>query len=548
MNVMNDDVWKKLYEDWERLNNIHLQDLYVNNPNRFNEFSFSKDDLIIDFSKERVDSIAWKNLLELAVSCNVEAKRNAMFSGEHINTTEDRAVMHIALRAESDDGYMIDGINSSELVDETLQRFLTFAELIRTGKIKNARGEVFTDVVNIGIGGSDLGPVMSIKALKSYNYDGPNLHFLANIDGNDFQDTFTDLNPASTLILIASKTFTTIETMTNAKTAKKWLLSELSDDEVGANMVALSTNVTATSLFGIKKNYVFGFWDWVGGRYSMCSSIGLPIALAIGAARFRELLNGFRDMDQHFRSAPLEQNLPILMALVGIWRRNIMKAPTMAIMPYDQRMDRFPAYIQQMDMESNGKCITVSGGNVKYKTAPIIWGEAGTNAQHSFFQLLHQGTDVVPVDFMISANVTHGLIGHHDKLIANFLAQSEALAFGKTKEIALNEMLDQGLDLEKATNLAPHRSFEGNKPSTSIIYESMTPFTLGRLIALYEHKVFVQGAIWDVNSFDQWGVELGKVAAVDIGKVLDGDASIQNLHVATQPLLKKLNEMRRNNK
>ena len=545
MNAMNDDVWKKLYEDWERLNNTHLQDLYVNNPNRFDEFSFTKDDLTIDFSKERIDSIAWKNLLDLAVSCNVEAKRNAMFSGEHINNTEDRAVMHIALRAETDDGYMVDGINSFELVDETLQRFLTFADLIRNGEIRNARGEVFTDVVNIGIGGSDLGPVMSIKALKSYSHNGPNLHFLSNIDGNDFQDTFANLNPASTLILIASKTFTTIETMTNAKTAKKWLLSELSDDEVGANMVALSTNVTATSVFGIKKNYVFGFWDWVGGRYSMCSAIGLPIALAIGEARFRELLNGFRDMDQHFRSAPLEQNLPILMALVGIWRRNVMKAPTMAIMPYDQRMDRFPAYIQQMDMESNGKSTTVSGEKVKYETAPIIWGEAGTNAQHSFFQLLHQGTDVVPVDFMIAANVTHGLIGHHEKLIANFLAQSEALAFGKTKGIALNEMLDQGFDLEKATNLAPHRSFEGNKPSTSIIYESMTPFVLGRLIALYEHKVFVQGAIWNVNSFDQWGVELGKVAAVDIGKVLEGDASIQNLHVATQNLLKRLNKIRK---
>jgi glucose-6-phosphate isomerase len=536
-------VWDRLAKDWERLKPVHLRELFALDTDRFSKFALTKDDLTIDFSKERLDAEAWGNLVGLAEACNVEAKRDAMFAGEHINSTEDRAVMHVALRAKAVDGYTVDGQPTASMVDEALDKFLSFADAVRAGEITNARGQKFTDVVNIGIGGSDLGPVMAVKALTAYGKEGPNLHFLANIDGNDFEDTFANLEPATTLVLVASKTFTTIETMTNAKTAKSWLLSELSEDEVGSNLAALSTNLSATQEFGIDDSHVFGFWDWVGGRYSMCAAIGLPIALAVGAANFREMLDGFRDMDLHFKSAPLESNLPVMLALVGVWRRNIMKAPTVAIMPYDQRLDRFPAYVKQMDMESNGKSISLAGERVSHQTAPVIWGEAGTNAQHSFFQLIHQGTDIVPVDFMIAAKANHGLAGHHEKLMANVLAQSEALAFGKAAETALAEMLDKGIDKDRATELAPHRRFDGNKPSTTIVYKEITPFTFGRLVALYEHKVFVQGAIWNINSFDQWGVELGKVAAVNIGRTIEGDASIADLHDATQPLLSLLNTL-----
>ena len=545
MNNDKDFQWGNLFKNWDRIKEKHLKDMFTESPNRFEKFSFSKDDLTLDFSKERIDEDILKNLIELAKSSDIEKARTAMFSGEHINNTENRAVMHVALRANAEDNYSIDGILTSTIVHDVLDSFLDFADNIRSGNIRNARGETFTDVINIGIGGSDLGPVMSVNALKAFSNNGPNLHFIANIDGNDFHDTTAMLDPARTLILIASKTFTTIETMTNAESAKQWLLSSLSQDELSLNMVALSTNLYATKEFGIKNDYVFGFWDWVGGRYSMCAAIGLPIALAIGARNFRDLLAGFRDMDIHFKEAPLNKNLPILLALIGIWRRNIMNATTLAIMPYDQRLNRFPAYVQQMDMESNGKSTTSDGNLVDMQTAPVIWGESGTNAQHSFFQLLHQGTDIVPVDFIISAKANHNLLGHHEKLISNFLAQSEALAFGKSKDTVINEMLEQGFNYSDALKLSPHRSFKGNRPSTSIIYEKMNPFSLGRLIALYEHKVFVQGVIWGINSFDQWGVELGKVAAVDIGKVIEGDGLISDLHVATQPLLRQIYKLQK---
>ena len=545
MNIKNTVSWENLNNDLERLNGVHLNDLFSKNPNRFTKFSFSKDDLHLDFSKEFIDNSVLDNLIKLAKECDVEQQRDAMFSGEHINNTENRAVMHVALRANSKDAYEVDGKPTSDVVDNILNKFMIFSDSIRSGKISNAYGQSFTDVINIGIGGSDLGPVMSVNALSAFSNDGPNLHFISNVDGNDFLDTTYGLDPKRTLILIASKTFTTIETMTNAKTAKDWLLTELTESEISHNMVALSTNLKATKEFGIKNENVFGFWDWVGGRYSMCASIGLPIALSIGSKNFRELLAGFRDMDIHFKTAPLDKNLPVLLGLIGIWRRNFMKLPTLAIIPYDQRLDRLPAYIQQMDMESNGKSVAKDGSDVSIETAPIVWGEAGTNAQHSFFQLLHQGTNIVPVDFIIAAKTTNKLINHHEKLIANFLAQSEALAFGKTKDKVLAEMLKNNIDAEKAKNLTPHRHFKGNKPSTSIIYKELSPFSLGRLIAMYEHKVFVQGIIWGVNSFDQWGVELGKVAAVDIGNVIEGNESISKLHVATQPLLKKINELRK---
>ncbi|MDB4131903.1 glucose-6-phosphate isomerase [Amylibacter sp.] len=545
MNITNTVSWKNLHIDLERLNGVHLNDLFSKDPNRFAKFSFSKDDLHIDFSKEFIDNSVLDNLIKLAKECDIEKQRDAMFSGQHINNTENRAVMHVALRANSNDAYEVDGMPTSDVVDNILNKFMIFSDSIRSGKISNAYGQSFTDVISIGIGGSDLGPVMSVNALRTFSTDGPNLHFISNVDGNDFLDTTYGLDPKRTLILIASKTFTTIETMTNAITAKDWLLTELTESEISHNIVALSTNLKATKEFGIKNENVFGFWDWVGGRYSMCASIGLPIALSIGSKNFRELLAGFRDMDIHFKTAPLDKNLPVLLGLIGVWRRNFMKLPTLAIIPYDQRLDRFPAYIQQMDMESNGKSVAKDGSDISIETAPIVWGEAGTNAQHSFFQLLHQGTNIVPVDFIIAAKATNNLLNHHEKLIANFLAQSEALAFGKTKNKVLAEMLKNNIDAEKAKNLTPHRHFKGNKPSTSIIYKELSPFSLGRLIAMYEHKVFVQGIIWGVNSFDQWGVELGKVAAVDIGNVIEGNEPISKLHVATQPLLKKINELRK---
>ena len=545
MSIQNVASWNNLQKDWNRLKDVHLNDLFLDNPKRFDQFSFSKDDLNIDFSKECIDEGVLRNLIKLAKECNLEQQRDAMFSGKYINSTENRAVMHVALRANSTDGYEVDAIPTSDMVDDVLNEFLNFADSIRSGKISNAHGQSFTDVINIGIGGSDLGPVMSVNALSAFSNGGPNLHFISNVDGNDFLDTTSGLDPKRTLILVASKTFTTIETMTNAKTAKDWLLSKLTESEISNNMVALSTNLKATKEFGIKNENVFGFWDWVGGRYSMCASIGLPIALSIGSKNFRELLAGFRDMDIHFKTAPLNKNLPVLLGLIGIWRRNFMKLPTLAIIPYDQRLDRFPAYIQQMDMESNGKSVSKDGSDVSIETAPIVWGEAGTNAQHSFFQLLHQGTNIVPVDFIIAARASHNLSGHHEKLISNFLAQSEALAFGKSKDKVLKEMLKNNVDAEKAKNLTPHRYFKGNKPSTSIIHKELSPFSLGRLIAMYEHKIFVQGIIWGVNSFDQWGVELGKVAAVEIGNVIEGNESISNLHVATQPLLKKIYELRK---
>ena len=545
MSIQNVASWNNLQKDWNRLKDVHLNDLFLENPERFDQFSFSKDDLNIDFSKECIDEGVLRNLIKLAKECNLEQQRDAMFYGKYINSTENRAVMHVALRANSTDAYEVDAIQTSDMVDDVLNKFLNFADSIRSGEITNSYGKSFTDVINIGIGGSDLGPVMSVNALNAFSKDGPNLHFISNVDGNDFLDTTFGLNPKRTLILIASKTFTTIETMTNAKTAKDWLLSELTESEISNNMVALSSNLKATKEFGIKNENVFGFWDWVGGRYSMCASIGLPIALSIGSKNFRELLAGFRDMDIHFKTAPLDKNLPVLLGLIGIWRRNFMKLPTLAIIPYDQRLDRFPAYIQQMDMESNGKSVAKDGSDVSIETAPIVWGEAGTNAQHSFFQLLHQGTNIVPVDFIIAARASHNLSGHHEKLISNFLAQSEALAFGKSKDKVLREMLKNNVDAEKAKNLTPHRYFKGNKPSTSIIHKELSPFSLGRLIAMYEHKIFVQGIIWGVNSFDQWGVELGKVAAVEIGNVIEGNESISNLHVATQPLLKKIYELRK---
>lgn len=539
-----EQAWEILAADWQRLQSQHLRDMFDDDPNRFDGFSFSLDDLTIDFSKERIDADALAHLLDLARAADVEENRDAMFAGKHINTTEDRAVLHVALRGSPDDGYQADGQATADLVDPVLNTFLKFADDIRAGKVTNVKGLAFTDVINIGIGGSDLGPVMATRAMSKFSDEGPNVYFVSNVDGAHLRDATRDLNPETTLFLIASKSFTTQETMINAHAAKVWVENSLGVEAAKAHFAAVSTNLAATSAFGIAPERVFGFWDWVGGRYSLTSSIGLSLAIAIGSENFRAFLEGFRDMDQHFKNTPLERNLPVLLALVGIWRRNIMGCATVALIPYNQRLENFSSYLQQMDMESNGKRVTKDGAEVATKTGPVIWGDAGTNAQHSFFQLIHQGTDIVPIDFMITAQPTSYLVEQHDLLTANFLAQSHALAFGKTAQEVRDELLAAGDDPAKVEALVPHRTFPGNRPSTSILYSSLTPYSLGRLIALYEHKVFVQGVIWNVNSFDQWGVELGKVMANQLAPMLDEGADLSGLNSSTRGLIEKIHTLK----
>ncbi|MBL4749993.1 MAG: glucose-6-phosphate isomerase [Amylibacter sp.] len=527
------DAWKILAADWDRLQSVHLREMFEDDAVRFSRFSASLDDLTIDYSKERVDAAAMAHLFDLARAADVEGRRDAMFAGAHINTTEDRAVLHVALRGVPEDGYQVDGQATADLVIPVLDAFLKFADDVR------AEGRI-TDVVNIGIGGSDLGPVMAVRALSDFSVGGPNVHFVSNIDGAHLTDTLAGLNPETTMFIVASKTFTTQETMTNAQSAKDWLEAALGAGAAKAHFAAVSTNLEGTAAFGIAPERVFGFWGWVGGRYSLTSSIGLSLAMAIGGENFRAFLGGFRDMDQHFKTAPMVENLPMLLALIGIWRRNIMGCPTVGLIPYSQRLEKFAAYVQQMDMESNGKRVTKSGADVTTKTGPVIWGGAGTNVQHSFFQLIHQGTDIVPIDFMINAQANSDLADQHDILTANFLAQSHALAFGKTGQEVRAEMVEARVDPARIEALVPHRTFPGNRPSTSLLDRSLTPYSLGRLIALYEHKVFVQGVIWDVNSFDQWGVELGKVMATQLASMLDDGADLSSLNSSTRGLIEKI--------
>ena len=505
-----------------RLRPVHLRELFESDPGRFAALSCRTDDLTIDFSKERIDASALSALFSLARAAGVEAQRDRMFSGAAINATEGRAVLHMALRggAEPPGGDDVAG---------TLDRFLAYAEEVRTA------GHV-TDVINIGIGGSDLGPVMVARALSPDN-DGPRLHFVSNVDGAHLADSVAGLDPARTLVIVASKTFTTLETMANARLARDWLGSHAQ-----RQMVAVSTNVEACAEFGIPGDRVFGFWDWVGGRYSVWSAIGLPVAIGIGAERFRAFLAGAAAMDRHFREMPLEANLPVILALVGIWRRNAMGWPSVALIPYDQRLERFPAYVRQLDMESNGKRVTRDGVPITTATGPVIWGEPGTNAQHSFFQLLHLGTDVVPVDFVAAARPRAADAGHHALLLANCLAQGQALAFGRTAQEAVEEMRATGADDDEIMRLVPHRTFPGNRPSTTILFGELDAFALGRLISLYEHKVFVQGAIWGVNSFDQWGVELGKVLAAGLIPVLHDGAEV-DADVSTEGLVACIREL-----
>ncbi|MEL6217780.1 MAG: glucose-6-phosphate isomerase [Pseudomonadota bacterium] len=506
-----DAAWSAVHARAEDLRPVHLRELFARNPDRFEELLFREGDLLVDLSKEKIDHAALDALFALARAAEVEAFRDRMVSGAPVNSTEGRAVLHMALRGGTE-------APSADDVEGTLARFLGFADAVRSGELRGAGGPI-ADVVNIGIGGSDLGPVMAARAL-SPDCDGPALHFVSNVDGAHLADTVARLDPARTMVIVASKTFTTLETMANAHLARDWL-----GPHAGTQMAAVSTNLNGCAAFGIPEERVFGFWDWVGGRYSLWSSIGLSLAVGIGSAAFREVLRGAAAMDRHFCETALERNLPVLLGLLGIWRRNAMGCPTVALIPYDQRLERFPAYVQQLDMESNGKRVTHDGSAVPVSTGPVIWGEPGTNAQHSFFQLLHQGTDVVPVDFIAAARPRAASPEHHALLLANCLAQGQALAFGRTAEEVRAEMHAAGKGDAEISRLVPHRSFPGDRPSTTILFRTLDPFSLGRLIALYEHKVAVQGAIWGVNSFDQWGVELGKVLAKNLIPAVQGTAA-----------------------
>ncbi|MGU3495694.1 glucose-6-phosphate isomerase [Xanthobacteraceae bacterium A53D] len=491
---------------------------------RFARFSAGLGDLLLDFSKTSLDADALAATLALMRAAGVEERRAAMFAGEHINITEDRAVLHTALRDTSSAPVLVDGADAKPEIRDTLDRLATFAEGIRTGTISGARGKAFTDVVNIGIGGSDLGPAMATLALAPY-HDGPRLHFVSNVDGAHIHDVLKPLNPATTLIIVASKTFTTIETMTNARTARDWLAAAQGEEAVKAHFCAVSTALDKVAAFGIDTERAFGFWDWVGGRYSVWSAVGLPLMIAIGPALFADFLAGGAAIDEHFRHAPLEENLPVLLAAVGLWHRNVCGYPTRAVIPYDQRLARLPAYLQQLDMESNGKRVTLDGAPVARPTGPVVWGEPGTNSQHAFFQLLHQGTDVIPVEFLIAAQGHEPkLRHHHDLLIANCLAQSEALLRGRSLETAQTQLRAKGMDEATVERIAPHRVFPGNRPSVTLSYTLLDPFTLGRIIALYEHRVFVEAAVWGIDAFDQWGVELGKELATDFLPAVTGAA------------------------
>ena len=523
--------WRALDEHFSANKNIHLRQLFAADPDRGPQFSLRVGSLFADYSKHLITSQTLALLLNLVRARQVTEARDAMFRGDKINTTEQRAVLHTALRNQSAEPVLVDGQDVMPGVRHELAKMADFANKIRTRQWLGQTAKPVKNIINIGIGGSDLGPVMVTEALKFYAQADLHLAFVSNIDGTDFVEATRGLDPAETLFIVASKTFTTDETMTNAQTARAWLLKDLPAAAIAKHFVALSTNTKAVTEFGIDPVNMFGFWDWVGGRYSLTSAIGLSIMVAIGPDNFHELLQGFYDMDEHFKTAPLEQNLPVILAVLGIWYTNFYGAETEAILPYDQYLHRFPAYFQQGNMESNGKSVTKSGQPVSYATGPIVWGEPGTNGQHAFYQLLHQGTHLIPADFIGTRLPLNKLGEHHRKLSANLLAQTKALAFGKTAD----ELIAEGVPPE----LIAHKTFSGNRPTTTILLDQLTPRSLGQLIALYEHKIFVQGVICDVNSFDQWGVELGKVLATDIYRQLQTNDT-SNDDSSTSNLLKQL--------
>ncbi len=521
-------------------NATDIRAAFAADPERFTRYSTTLDDFLFDYSKCAVNDTVLDALETLAKEAGVEKKRDAMFAGEIINITEERAVLHTALRNRSNTPVLVDGKDVMPDVNAVLDAMGAFSDGIRSGALKGATGKKITDVVNIGIGGSDLGPVMATLALAPY-HDGPRLHFVSNIDGAHIADTLKTLEAETTLFIVASKTFTTIETMTNAATARKFIADTLGDAAVGSHFCAVSTALDKVSAFGIGADRVFGFWDWVGGRYSIWSAIGLPLMIAIGKENFAEFLAGGHAIDTHFREAPIRENIPVLLGLIGFYHRNVLNYPSRAILPYDQRLSRFPAYLQQLDMESNGKSVTMDSKPVACKTGPVVWGEPGTNGQHAFYQLIHQGTSVIPTEFMIAANGHEKNLRHqHQLLIANCLAQSEALMKGRTLEEAKAQLTSKGMDEAKADKIAPHRVFDGNRPSITMVHDSLTPFALGRLIALYEHRVFVEGALFNINSFDQWGVELGKELATGLLPVVEGKESAAGHDSSTAGLVAAL--------
>ena len=535
-------VWQTLCLHQQAIISTHMRDLFAGDENRFSKYSLTFTDILFDYSKHRINDETLPLLMQLAREANIESWRDRMFAGEKINITENRAVLHTALRNRSNTPVMVDGKDVMPDVNAVLVQMRQFSDKVRNGKWLGYTGKRITDIVNIGIGGSDLGPVMVCDALKPYASPDLQVHFVSNIDGAHLMRALEKCNPETTLFIVASKTFTTQETMTNAMSARTWFLAAAQDNaHVAKHFVALSTNAKAVQEFGIDTANMFAFWDWVGGRYSLWSAIGLSIALYVGMDNFEALLTGAHEMDNHFKTAPLEQNMPVIMALIGIWYNNFFHVDTNAILPYDQGMARFPAYLQQADMESNGKFICRDGKRIQYKTGPVIWGEAGTNGQHAFYQLIHQGTQIVPCDFLMPIR-SHYAIGkhgyaHHKILLANFLAQTQSLMLGKTTEQARVELEKQGMNGEALEKLLPHKVFEGNRPSTSIMFDKLTPNTLGKLIALYEHKIFVQGMIWDINSYDQWGVEYGKQIAQEILPLLTNDEMIDNFDSSTNGLI-----------
>jgi len=531
-------VWKNLEKHFNDIESLKLRDLFAEDKNRFNELSLQGPQIFLDYSKNRITPKTIELLTELASSVNLEERIQQMFSGHPINTTENRAVLHTALRNRSNDPVMVDGVDVMPQIRVTLAKMRDFSKLVRDGEWRGFTGKPMTDIVNIGIGGSDLGPKMVTKALSAYANDNLNCHFVSNIDGTQIVETLKRLNPETTLFCVASKTFTTLETLTNAETARAWLLGKLGDPKaVAKHFIAISTNKERVKAFGIDTQNMFEFWDWVGGRYSVWSSIGMSIALYIGMDNFEKFLTGAHEMDQHFRYAKFNENMPVLLALLGIWYRNFFNATSQAILPYDQYLQYFTAYLQQLDMESNGMTVCLDNECVCCQTGPVIWGGIGTDGQHAFHQLLHQGTDLIPIDFIIPIKSLNPIGKHHELLFANCLAQSQALLQGKTFEEAYAELIEKGTPEETAKTLALHKVMPGNRPSNTLILEKLTPEALGALLSLYEHKVFVQGVIWNVNSFDQWGVELGKQLANKIGPNLAGEGNTNGYDASTLGLI-----------
>ena len=532
------NAWRALSVHYESMVNIPMRDLFRQDPHRFEKFSLRFNDILLDYSKNRITEETLNLLLGLAHQAGLKQWIDRMFNGEKINITENRAVLHIALRNRSNRPIIVDGEDVMPQVNAVLQKMAAFCQSIRNGDWKGYSGKPIRDIVNIGIGGSDLGPVMVTEALKPYGKADLNVHFVSNIDGTHICENIKRLNPETTLFIIASKTFTTQETLTNAHTAKDWLLKASGDKQsIAKHFVALSTNSEEVARFGIDTNHMFEFWDWVGGRYSLWSAIGLSIAVYIGMDKFEQLLSGAHEMDQHFQNTPLEKNMPVILGLLGVWYNNFFGAQTQAILPYDQYLHRFPAYFQQGDMESNGKSVNRDSQQVDYSTGPIIWGEPGTNGQHAFYQLIHQGTKLIPTDFLAPIESQNPIGEHHKILLSNFFAQTEALMKGKTEEEARKELESAGVSGEKLQSLVPHKMFAGNKPSNSILFQKLTPQTLGSLIALYEHKIFVQGILWNINSFDQWGVELGKQLAKAILPELEGQDPVTSHDASTNGLI-----------